>query len=213
MVDECADISNQEQVYVHCIKLYSLIRQHSDDDNCHITNMFFFLELVVVFRRVDHTLSVSEEFMGLYSLPFIQAWSIVLAIPDSLDRFNLAMIKIRGQCYDGASNMRGVRNGVATQIQEGEPRSIYTHCYDHSLNLTASDTIQQCKVMRAALETTFEITKLVNNSPRREQLFHNIKDEIAPTSLGVRVLCPTQWTVRAYSMMSIIQNYQVLNEL
>ena len=44
-------------------------------------------------------------------------------------------------------------------------------------------------------------------------MFEEIKDEIAPGSPGVRVLCPTRWTVRADSMMSIIQNYNVLNEL
>ena len=142
--------------------------------------------------------------MGLYSLPSIQASVIVMAIYDTLARLNLSMTKVRGQCYDGASNMRGVRNGVATQIQDDEPRAVYMHCYGHSLNLAASDTIRQHKVMKAALEATFEITKLVKHSPRREQLFHKVKEEIAPGSPGVRVLCPTRWTVRADSMMSII---------
>ena len=168
---------------------------------------------MVVLRWVDDTLCVHEDFIGLYSLPTIQASSIVLAVRDTLTRLNLPIAKARGQCYDGASNMSGVRNGVATQIQEDEPRAIYTHCYGHSLNLAASDTIRKCKVMKAALETTFEITKLVKYSPRRERLFEEIKDEIAPGSPGVRVLCPIRWTVRADSMMSIIQNYNVLNEL
>ena len=168
---------------------------------------------MVVLRWVDDTLCVHEDFIGLYSLPTIQASSIVLAVRDTLTCLNLPIAKARGQCYDGASNMSGVRNGVATQIQEDEPRAIYTHCYGHSLNLAASDTIRKCKVMKAALETTFEITKLVKYSPRRERLFEEIKDEIAPGSPGVRVLCPTRWTVRADSMMSIIQNYNVLNEL
>ena len=115
----------------------------------------------------------------------------------------MPMTKVRGLCYDGASNMSGVRNGVATQIQEEEPRAIYTHCYGHSLNLAASDTVRQCKVIKAALETTFEITKLVKYSPRREQLFNEIKEQIVPGSPGVRVLCPTRWTVRSDSMMTL----------
>ncbi len=67
--------------------------------------------------------------------------------------------------------------------------------------------------MKSVLETTYEITKLVNYSPRRGQLFDEIKDDIAPGTPGVRVLCPTRWTVRADSMLSIIQSYTVLNEL
>jgi len=44
-------------------------------------------------------------------------------------------------------------------------------------------------------------------------LFDSIKEELAPTDPGIRVLCPTRWTVRADSMKSIICNYEVLVEL
>ena len=36
---------------------------------------------------------------------------------------------------------------------------------------------------------------------------------MAPDDPGIRVLCPTRWTVRADSMKSIICNYEVLDEL
>ena len=67
--------------------------------------------------------------------------------------------------------------------------------------------------MKSALEMTHEITKLVKYSPRRESIFRDLKGEMAPSNPGVRVLCPTRWTVRADSMQSIIQNYSVLQEL
>ena len=65
-------------------------------------------------------------------------------------------------------------------------KALYTHCYSHSLNLAASDTLQNCKVMKTALETTHEITKLIKYSPRRQNLFDSIKEELAP----IRVLFP-----------------------
>ena len=71
------------------------------------------------------------------------------------------------------------------------PNKFKMHCYGHSLDLAASDTMQKCKVMNSALETTFEITKLVKYSPQREQLFKAIMDEIAPGYPGVRVLSHT----------------------
>ena len=64
-----------------------------------------------------------------------------------------------------------MRKGVATQLQADEPRAIYIHCYGHSLNLAASDTITRCHVIKSALETTHEISKLIKYSPQREQLF------------------------------------------
>ena len=44
-------------------------------------------------------------------------------------------------------------------------------------------------------------------------MFDSIKEELAPSDPGIRVLCPTRWTVRADSMKSIICNYEVLIEL
>ena len=162
---------------------------------------------------MDDDLCIREEFIGLYKVPSIEASSLVFVIKDTLLRMNLTLAKACGQCYDGAINMSGIRNGVATQIQNEESRAIFTHCYGHSLNLAARDTIKKCKIMKKALEMMHEITKLVKYSPRRENLFHSIKGEMAPGTPGVRTLCPTRWTVRADSMQSIIQNYTVLQEL
>ena len=61
--------------------------------------------------------------------------------------------------------------------------------------------------MKSALETTYKITKLVKYFPRGGQLFDEIKDDIAPGTPGVRGFCSTIW------MLSIIQNYTILNEL
>ena len=73
---------------------------------------------MVAIRWVDHALRVHEDFIGLYSLPTIEASSIISAIQDILTRLNLPIAKVRGQCYDATSNMSGVRKGVAKQIQD-----------------------------------------------------------------------------------------------
>jgi len=79
---------------------------------------------------------------------------------DVLCRFNLPIFKLRGQCYDGASAMRGVNSGVAKQICDEEPRALYTHCYGHSINLAVNDVIKLSKQLKMALEVAHEITKL-----------------------------------------------------
>ena len=102
---------------------------------------------------------------------------------------------------------------VAKKIRDEEPRAVFTHCYGHSLNLAVSDTIKKSSVMKNSLDTVHEITKLVKHSPRRENLFNAIKDDLAPGNTGIRILCPSRWTVRADSMGSIVKNYSVLQEL
>ena len=174
MADETTDASNEEQV-------------------------------VIVFRYVDNNdFSVEEEFSGLYCISFIESDTLVSILKDTLSRLNLPLSTVRGQCYNAASNMSVIRNGVATQICKEEPRAVYTHCYGHLLNLAAVDAIKQSKVMKSALATTHEDTKLIKYSPCRDALFQNLKSELTPDAPGIRVLCPKRWTVWTNSLASIL---------
>ena len=57
------------------------------------------------------------------------------------------------------------------------------------------------------------MTKLLKFSPRRDALFDTLKKELAPDTMGIRVLCPTRWTVRADALSSILANYSVLMQV
>ena len=180
MIDETTDVSNAEQM-VFCL------------------------------RYVDANLEVHEQFIGLYNLERTNAEMIVSVVEDVLLRMNLSITNCRGQCYDGASNMSGIRTGVATRINALESRALYTHCYGHALNLAVQDTLKSIKVMEQCLEIVHEITKLVKKSPNRDAIFKHIKDEISGDAVpGIRLLCPTRWTVRAEAFSSISDNYRAL---
>ena len=183
MIDETTDISNREQV-------------------------------TIVIRRVNEDLEVFEEFLGLYHVESIAAEALTAVIKDSLVRMNLSLKNLRGQCYDGCSTMSGKKSGVAKRISDEEERAVFTHCYGHSLSLAACDSVKRSKIMKNALETTHEITKLIKYSPRRDAIFSKLKAESDSVSgnstAGIRVLCPTRWTVRADALLSIKNNYSVL---
>ena len=98
--------------------------------------------MVLVICSVNDNLTVTEDFIGLYKTESIESSSIVSIIKDVLLRMNLKLKYCRGQCYDGASNMTRVRNGVAKQLTDEEPRAIFTHCYGHALNLAVGDTVK-----------------------------------------------------------------------
>ena len=106
--------------------------------------------------------------------------------------------------------MCGVRSGTSTQICRDESQAIFVQCYGHALNLAADDTIRNNQILRNTLDTTFEISKLLKYSPRREGLFNKIKVENSPGTTGFRILCPTRWTVRACSLSCIISNYALI---
>ena len=92
-------------------------------------------------------------------------------------------------------------------------RAIFSHCYGHSLQLAVGDMIKEVKNLKDALDTTSEISKLLKVSPKREALFKKFKEDFAPKFLGFRTLCPTRWTVRGGSLQSVIDNWNVLQEL
>ena len=166
-------------------------------------------------RWVDNNLQPHEEFIGLYHIESTQSSTLVntCTIRDVLKRVDVSITKLRGQCYDGASSMSGHKSGVATVLQSEEPRAVYTHCYGHALSLACSDAVKNCKIMKDALDTSYELIKLVKKSPRCDALLQQLKEQMPNDSPGIRVLCPTRWTVRAQALHSILANYEVLQIL
>ena len=124
-------------------------------------------QLVICMRWVDENLEAHEDFLGLHNVEDTSANTITKTIKDVFLRFDIPMSKLRGQCYDMAANMAGKKTGVATQIQNVEPKAIYSHCCGHALNLACNDTIKSCKLLTDTLDVALEITHLIKDSPRR----------------------------------------------
>jgi len=57
----------------------------------------------------------------MYQVDSIKSSNIVEVLKDTIVRLNLALSNCRRQCYDGAANMAGIRNGVAVRICAEEP--------------------------------------------------------------------------------------------
>ena len=169
-------------------------------------------QCVIVIRWVDKHLKPHEDFIGFYAIPVANSDTLVEVIRDTLVRMNLSLANRRGQCYDGAAVMKGVRNGVSTQILSEQPKALYTHCCGHSLNLACQDMVREVKCVKEALDTTFELSKLLKYSVKHVAEYKRLKQEIAPEEPGFRTLCPTRWTVRTASLQSILSNYAVLQD-
>ncbi len=114
---------------------------------------------------MDEDLTDHEDVIGLRPVDTIDANCLAGAIKDVLLRMNLKLSGCRGQCYDGASNMTGSKQGVATQLQSEEPRAVLTHCFGHALNLAIGDAVKQSKLCQDALDVACEISKLIRYSP------------------------------------------------
>ena len=154
--------------------------------------------IVVCLRWVDDELNAHDEFLGLkdMSATGTNAESIVRELKDCLLRMDLELTK----CYDGCSTMKGPKNGVVVKIKKEDQRALYSHCYAHSLNLAVGDTMKSSKVLQDTIDTTFELTKLIKFSPKRDAVLRNLQSRINNEDafedfvkpLRVTLFCPTR---------------------
>ena len=122
-------------------------------------------QVAICLRSIDEGLEAREEFIRLHYVDSIKAATLVAVLKDALLCLDLPFSKCRGHCYVmELQTWLGPRVVLPPDTQE-EPRATFTHCYGHALNLAAGDTIKKNKLLRNALDTTFEISKLLKYSP------------------------------------------------
>lgn len=152
-------------------------------------------------------LEAEEIFLGFYEVENTTAASLYSVIKDILIRFDLPLSNCRGQCYDGARNMAGGKNGVQAKILGDERKALFVHCLAHSLNLVAQDAIKTIPVCRDTLNLVKDLINFVRDSPKRLAMFQSLKSN---DSTKLRPLCPTRWAVKYVSMSSVLSNYSAL---
>ncbi|CAK6966905.1 unnamed protein product [Scomber scombrus] len=164
-------------------------------------------QVSICFRIVSDDLEPEEYFVGFYATSSTTADALFQLLKDALARFALPLNKCRGQCYDGASNMAGVKSGLQACVLEQEPRAQYVHCTAHLMNLIVHDVAQSIPACRNFMSLIRELITFIRNSPKRLAWFKEFQGTEAPQ---LRPLCPTRWTVRAASLQSIATNYSAL---
>ncbi|RWR97035.1 zinc finger MYM-type protein 1-like protein [Cinnamomum micranthum f. kanehirae] len=88
-------------------------------------------QMAIVLRYVDERGCVIERFLLVEHVTNTTAQSLKAAIDAIFSKHGLSITSLRGQGYDGASNMRGHLNGLKTLIQNENPTAFYVHCFAH----------------------------------------------------------------------------------
>ena len=114
-----------------------------------------------------------------------------------LTNHNLSLSNMRGQCYDGASNMSGARSGCKAIVQQAAPLAQYFHCASHRLNL-AVVSASKITALRNAESYIGEISRFFSFSPKRQQLLEKAIDKVDPTPRAMKLkdVCRTRWVER-----------------
>ena len=163
-------------------------------------------ELSIVLRYLLND-KVMEVFVDFIEVERITGKILGDAILNWLRTYDISVTDMRGQCYDGASNMSGARSGVKAVILEAAPKVIYYHCASHRLNLAI---VSACKLqpIKNCESCIGEIARFFSYSAKRQRLLDRAIDACEHTT-GAKKLkdaCRTRWVEK-------IDSYAVFKEL
>ena len=119
------------------------------------------------------------------------------AIICRLKAWGLSLADLRGQCYDGSSNMAGARSGCKSIVQQQAPMAIYSHCAAHQLNLAV---VSACKIQ--AFQNTEscigEMARFFKFSAKQQHLLDRALDIVTPVTHAKKLkdACRTHWIQR-----------------
>jgi hypothetical protein len=92
-------------------------------------------QMVVALCYVNKTGQVIERFLGVVHVSNTSALTLKSALEELFAKHGLSLSRIRGQGYDGASNMRGEYNGLKSLILKEICSAFFIHCFAHQLQL------------------------------------------------------------------------------
>ena len=119
------------------------------------------------------------------------------AICKKLSELGLDVNRIRGQGYDGAGSVAGVKNGAAAHILRINKLALYFHCYSHKLSLAICKNFQITSVSNM-MEVVQKISYFFKNSEQRQLCFERHVEKYCPSSSCKKLKdpCKTRWVER-----------------
>jgi hypothetical protein len=88
-------------------------------------------QMTVVLRFVDKCGFLKERFVGLVHVSETTSAYLKSSIDALFAGLKLSLKQVRGQGYDGASNIRGEFNGLQSLILRENSSAYYVHCFAH----------------------------------------------------------------------------------
>ncbi|XP_050103969.1 uncharacterized protein LOC126583581 isoform X2 [Malus sylvestris] len=179
-------------------------------------------QMTVVLRYVNKKGEAIEKFLGVQHVFSTTSSSLEEAIERFFATTNLSMSKLRGQGYDGASNMKGELNGLKTKILNKYPQAFYVHCFAHQLQLAL------VAVVAIFFNNASILVNTIGSSCKRRDAFREKQQEQIKKALDIGDLetgrglnqenslmrpCDTRWNSHYGTIVSIIVMFEAVVEV
>ncbi|XP_073015775.1 uncharacterized protein [Primulina eburnea] len=124
-------------------------------------------QMAIILRFVDAHGFLRERFFQIVHVHDTTAATLKKEICDVLTRYNLEIHNMRGQGYDGASNMSGAFNGLQALFLKDCPYAYYVHCFAHRLQLALVAAAEKEISIWLFFSNLTTIVNLVTSSSKR----------------------------------------------
>ena len=88
-------------------------------------------QMAIVLRYVDMLGEIKERLIAVVHVQETLASCLKSNIDYVFNKYALSYSQVRGQGYDGASNMKGEFNGLRALIMRENSSAYYIHCFAH----------------------------------------------------------------------------------
>ncbi|XP_073271512.1 uncharacterized protein [Primulina huaijiensis] len=130
-------------------------------------------QMTIVLRFVDNEGFLRERFFTIVHVTNTTAATLKKEISDALGRYDLHIHNMRGQGYDGASNMHGSWNGLQALFLKDCSCAYYVHCFAHRLQLTLTAATEKEVSIWLFFSKLNSICNLINASPKQHGELHS----------------------------------------
>ncbi|XP_042432863.1 zinc finger MYM-type protein 1-like [Zingiber officinale] len=129
-------------------------------------------QMTIILRFVNNHGILTERFFTIKSVSDTNSLNLKKEISNVLVHHDLQVKKIRGQGYDGASNMRGAWNRLQALFLNDYPYGYYVHCFAHRLQLTLVSAAKNVSVIWEFFSHLDNIVNIVSSSTKRIAELH-----------------------------------------
>jgi len=134
---------------------------------------------VIIIRYLTTAGEINESLIAMLAASKCDGENLTNYLLECLEKYDLDVNNIRGQCYDGCSTMTGQYKGVKSRILSINSKAYFVHCYAHRLNLVLVDTLSKNTYSRNFFGVVGQLCNLIEGSAKRHLLFQSIQKQLA----------------------------------
>jgi hypothetical protein len=140
------------------------------DETCDVSKRE---QMALVLRFVDKDGILQERFFDLIHVANTRSLTLKDELCFVLSNHGFNIQNLRGQGYDGASNMRGELNGLQALFLQECPYAYYVHCYAHRLQLALVDASKEVVPISQFFQKLIFVINTVDSSSKRHDELHH----------------------------------------